>query len=48
MLGAFATWAFSGFRGKYEDHLENSKGPINGLLFLLALVAVIIIIGRLT
>jgi len=50
MIGAFAVWTFSGFRGKYEDRLGKSTSYLNafyGIAFCIVLVALMIVVARL-
>lgn len=49
LLGAFATWALSGFKGKYEDQLEeeiSNRHSIIGFVFFLLVFAGVIFVIR--
>lgn len=49
MLGAFAVWAFSGFKGTYQDRLGNNTNYSNafyGIIFFVVIIALMIVAIR--
>jgi hypothetical protein len=50
MIGAFAVWIFSGFKGKYEDHLgenANYSNAFYGIVFCIVIIILMIAAVRL-